>query len=766
MQRFDRSSEPPPFTLQGREASIHRKKLANFFLMDEKKRAQTRVPDFGSELDHESLNAGLNRLFRGKCSFCESMVTTMPYRFRPPSDATPVAHNSDSHLYYSWLSNAWENLYSICEGCHPKQQPTYFPVRGKRAPLPTKNQLENYANEEFGLWRDHPPKEKPLLLDPCEKCDFARHLQIDLYGILLPRSKRGQATVEYFELNRDELCSARAIRLNEYLTRLIDSTTPQAHASNDPELFDFAKLEFGGLWYLICREVFLFISPGNPQQLSLSPKQIPLSIKKITRRLDYRLDRDKLENWLNDSLRDVFTYDSYESRGITDSSPTLEVITLNNFKGIERLELAMPPAHKSTEELPPLLQPAMLILGENAAGKSSILEAIALALTTDQGRNELRLDVSSIPLDPELLGAFSAPRSASAQVVLKFDNGTTRTLTIADGQYQIEGSTGAPPVFAYGAFRQYQKKSNSRHSPAKSIINLFQSDKLLANPEQWLLKLDEADFNRVIRILREILSIEGEFEVIERDFDNQRCLIVTAAGGNSRHLTPLSLASSGYRSMLSMICDILHGLMNSNFNVIIESLESAQAVVLIDEIEAHLHPRWKIQIMQALRRALPKVTFIATTHDPLCLRGMQDGEVVVMQRVISDAAASEWPVMVERIAHLPDVGQLTIEQLLTSDFFSLASTDQPETERELAMFADLLAAREKGQPLTSAQDQAWKVFERDVRDALPVGSTEVQRLVQEAVAEYLKERRQASSITLSSLRNAAKTRIVNILRAL
>lgn len=137
-----------------------------------------------------------------------------------------------------------------------------------------------------------------------------------------------------------------------------------------------------------------------------------------------------------------------------------------------------------------------------------------------------------------------------------------------------------------------------------------------------------------------------------------------------------------------------------------------------------------------------------------------------MQRVISDAAASEWPVMVERIAHLPDVGQLTIEQLLTSDFFSLASTDQPETERELAMFADLLAAREKGQPLTSAQDQAWKVFERDVRDALPVGSTEVQRLVQEAVAEYLKERRQASSITLSSLRNAAKTRIVNILRAL
>jgi hypothetical protein len=195
-----------------------------------------------------------------------------------------------------------------------------------------------------------------------------------------------------------------------------------------------------------------------------------------------------------------------------------------------------------------------------------------------------------------------------------------------------------------------------------------------------------------------------------------------------------------------------------------ESLETARAVVLIDEVEAHLHPRWKIQIMSALRSALPKVTFIATTHDPLCLRGMEDGEVIVMHRVASQMGAdSEWPVMVEQVVRLPKVSQLTIEQLLTSDFFGLASTDQPGIERELAMFADLLTARASGHALTEDQQLAWTRFEQDISEALPVGTTEVQRLVQEAVKEYLRSRRQISSDNLGKLRDKARRNIVAIL---
>ncbi|WP_248796341.1 AAA family ATPase [Pseudomonas sp. MWU13-2105] len=450
--------------------------------------------------------------------------------------------------------------------------------------------------------------------------------------------------------------------------------------------------------------------------------------------------------------------------GRASSYSPLVSIRLNNFKGIEELELLMPAAQEAPASSPKPTQPALLILGENAAGKSSILEATALALCTEQARAQLPVDVASLPLDPELLGAGLVPRCASATVTVTFEDASQRELTIAGAGYRPAGTAIAPPVFAYGAFRQYQKQVR-RYSPGKSIINLFDATALLSNPEKWLLGLKQVEFDSVVRALRDILSIEGEFEVMERDFANQRCLIVTAAAG-SRTLcrTPLSLASSGYRSVLAMVCDIIQGLMSRRINPHFESLESAQAVVLIDEVEAHLHPRWKIQIMGALRSALPNVTFIATTHDPLCLRGMREGEVIVMQRVASeDNPDSDWPVMVEQVVRLPNVSQLTIEQLLTSDFFSLTSTDQPDTERELAMFADLLAAREQGQPLSEAQDHAWSRFQRDISDALPVGATEVQRLVQEAVVEYLQNRRQASALKLVELRQESKKRILAVL---
>ncbi|WP_160148025.1 AAA family ATPase [Pseudomonas brassicacearum] len=768
MQRFDRSSEPPPGLLQSEKFNAQRQELVNYFLMEDARKAQTRIPDFRLGLDHESINGALKRLFRGKCAFCESSTRTAPYRFRPISDALPMMGTSDAHMYYAWLSTAWENLYPICKECYP-ERPEHFPVKGKRGALPTTAQLQTFATEALGLWREHPPKENSLLLDPCESSSFVRHMTVDLDGYLFPHTEHAQETIKHFNLNRSPLYEVRGERMRGYFNELIGNALPLMREGHSvrPGLFDFSELEFGGLWYLLCRQIILFLTAGNPQRWSLSSTRIEQTLQKVAKNTNGQIDRDAMEEWLNNPLRDFFTGDSHLQRTFTEAPPCLTGISLTNFKGIEQLELIVPTAETITTELPEALQPALLILGENAAGKSSILEAIALGLSTDEARTELQLDVSALPLDPELLGDHSAPRRGLATVSLRFDDGSTRTLSIAGGRFLMEGGSEVPPVFAYGAFRQYQKQTRQyRHS--KSISNLFHSDKLLSNPEKWLLGLKQENFDRVVRALRVILSIEGEFEVMERDFENQRCLIVTAAPGNHAHnRTPLSLASSGYRSMLAMVCDIIQGLLSGHLHTFVESLETARAVVLIDEVEAHLHPRWKIQIMRALRSALPKVTFIVTTHDPLCLRGMEAGEVIVMQRVASQKGAdSEWPVMVEQVVSLPDVGQLTIEQLLTSDFFGLASTDQPGTERELAMFADLLAARERHEPLTADQQLAWARFEQDIREALPVGATEVQRLVQEAVSDYLKNRRQMSTENLGKLREQSRRDIVAILEAL
>jgi len=191
---------------------------------------------------------------------------------------------------------------------------------------------------------------------------------------------------------------------------------------------------------------------------------------------------------------------------------------------------------------------------------------------------------------------------------------------------------------------------------------------------------------------------------------------------------------------------------------------AAEAIILIDEIEAHLHPRWKMQIMTAFRRVFQSATIIATTHDPLCLRGMHNREVLVLSRVRRENVEDgQVPVVVETIFELPNVENLTVEQLLTSDFFAMFSTDSPEVERKLADLGTLLAKRAAGDRLNADEQAVVGQLEREVIEALPLGSSEVQRLVQGAVAEYLQKRRSVSAVQLERLQTEARKRIVDAL---
>lgn len=181
--------------------------------------------------------------------------------------------------------------------------------------------------------------------------------------------------------------------------------------------------------------------------------------------------------------------------------------------------------------------------------------------------------------------------------------------------------------------------------------------------------------------------------------------------------------SVGYKSVIAMVCDIIRELLYHYDN-----LEYACAVVFIDEIETHLHPRWKMQIMQLLRRAFPKVQFIVTTHDPLCLRGMYDGEVFVLQRSPADN--------VERVENLPSIKGMRAEQILTSEFFGLGSTD-PETDARLVRY-NRLAARIEDLGEDERAEMARLRDELD--DGMVLGSTLHEQAYAEALQARVKQR--------------------------
>ncbi|MBP2310695.1 AAA family ATPase [Azospirillum melinis] len=787
MQKVERANQPPPQGLLRPEVEKSREAMRDFMLMDAEKRAQTRAPVGSGVLDDKSVNEALRTLFGGRCAFCEAQADTRPYRFRPPAEALPFQRSDHGHLYYVWLADAWENLYPICACCQPSQ-PEYFPIVGARAPLPDQRAINRYVDEKVGLWRAYPIPERSLLLDPCQSTDFHRSLRPRWDGRIFGISDRGAATVETFNLNHEVRVRQREKRHAAYfenlVTEMAGNGARQAGASPEvrrtiADLFRFAELEFGGTWYLLLRRLAAVVGSSLGPKPVLSPSRILrfyMSVygqPDIGQRLCDARKRLEDEDAESDSPAQASAAASIASRRRTMGDARLAEVRLTNFKAIEDLPLRLPkprPGAPGAGEDAPV--PSVLILGENAAGKSSILEGIALALSSESAREDLKLSAQSFVLDPSLMGGSNAPTPRAAKVEVTLDDGTRSRLTITSDTMggNSDPDFRAPPVFAYGAFRHYQH-SGRRYSPGQPVHNLFDS-RPLSNPQPWLLTLDETRFAMVIRALREILSIEGEFEVIQRDPEKRRCWIVTAVQGRNGESTlsrtPLSAVSSGFRSVLAMACEIMQGLMDRRVLDRFETLVNARGVVLIDEVEAHLHPRWKMQIMRGLRRALPNMTIIATTHDPLCLRGMEDGEVVVLQRVASEGSGAETnlPVFVEQLVDLPNLAQLRIDQLLTSDLFQLHSTDAAEIDDRLASVGELLAKRRAGAPLSEAERATLDSFQRDIAEALPVGSSQAHRLVQEAVADFLRERRAASQKKMEELNRTTKDSILQVLRGI
>jgi hypothetical protein len=173
-----------------------------------------------------------------------------------------------------------------------------------------------------------------------------------------------------------------------------------------------------------------------------------------------------------------------------------------------------------------------------------------------------------------------------------------------------------------------------------------------------------------------------------------------------------------------------------------------------------------MRIMRGLRQALPQVTFIATTHDPLCIRGMNDGEIVVLRRVQLTQGTTDAGLLsqVQAQTDLPPVSELRIEQLLTSDLFQLHSTDDPEMDQQFAHIADLLAM--PFERLEPEQRRMLSRFNDDVASALPVGTSEAHRVVQEAVAEYLQTRALESVQRVAAAKASVKLKIIKALEGI
>ncbi len=326
-----------------------------------------------------------------------------------------------------------------------------------------------------------------------------------------------------------------------------------------------------------------------------------------------------------------------------------------------------------------------MLLGENGVGKSSILQAIGIALMADQK------GVRSIPERNELHHSISENGNLAVIEVCLDDRDEPLRVTLAKRGIEITGRRSltagpggeeAAPLFVrgYGATRllpplKRRKAGAARAEPKpQELGNLFDPYRPLANPNEWLQALDPDARRLAFIALKDVLDL-GESARLGFSGPEGKQTLHLSDGGPA---VPLSRLSSGYQSVVVLACDIMAG-----FGKHVGDMLYRTGIVLLDEIGTNLHPRWRLRIVNALRRTFPQIQFIASTHEPLCLRGLGKGEVALLHKDADRAVEL-------RDRDLPSPGAYRVDQLLTGDFFGLETAYDPDEEMAFDVYHKLL----------------------------------------------------------------------------
>ena len=94
---------------------------------------------------------------------------------------------------------------------------------------------------------------------------------------------------------------------------------------------------------------------------------------------------------------------------------------------------------------------------------------------------------------------------------------------------------------------------------------------------------------------------------------------------------PATWLSHGYQSTLAWIADVVGHIMWEAERTDIQPSEM-EGIVLIDELDAHLHPLWQMTLVEGLKTVFPRLQFIATTHSPLLLGGLAEDEIIRLRQ--------------------------------------------------------------------------------------------------------------------------------------
>jgi predicted ATP-binding protein involved in virulence len=124
--------------------------------------------------------------------------------------------------------------------------------------------------------------------------------------------------------------------------------------------------------------------------------------------------------------------------------------------------------------------------------------------------------------------------------------------------------------------------------------------------------------------------------------------VFTDENGKNNTL-PFSNLSDGYKSMIGMVADMAYRCIQLNPGLKENVIKETEGIVLIDELDLHLHPEWQRTLVTDLKKTFPKVQFIATTHSPFIVQSLTKEELISLDKN-AQTGEDPWRKSVEEIA--------------------------------------------------------------------------------------------------------------------
>lgn len=303
-----------------------------------------------------------------------------------------------------------------------------------------------------------------------------------------------------------------------------------------------------------------------------------------------------------------------------------------------------------------------LLIGDNGSGKTAILDALTVAagcyllkipgIRPNDKRHISRDDVhykhltmgQAVIRETEKYQTMVSAKGFVNNTEIAWTRykdirtgrqGTTKITSLVDELTKdaTNPNTLFPIIACYSTGRLW-KLLNETDKKTKGPASRFEGYQDCLNPASdqkrffiWFKKQESAALQKqerrhALEAVREtIVKMIPNAQRVWWDFDWDEITIETIIQGKTQTI-PFHLLSDGYRNMIGVVADIAYRMATLNPQLEADVIKQTEGIVLIDEIDLHLHPKWQRMVVGRLLDTFPKIQFVASSHSPFIIQSL------------------------------------------------------------------------------------------------------------------------------------------------